>query len=123
MLLYWSDNLWRYSNTQSLPPTVTVTLAHYKYFLHSKFNSCTHISLPTLHIYLLYSHITSYTPHLTRVLTYHLLHSKSNSCIHISLRTLQIYLLYSHITSYTPNLSPVLTYHFLNSKSNSCTHI
>ena len=92
-------------------------------FLHFKSISCTHLSLPTLHIYLLYSHNTSYTSYLPPVITYHFLHSKSNSCTHISLPTLQIYFLYSHITSYTPYLPPVLTYHFLNSLSTSCTHI
>jgi hypothetical protein len=44
------------SYTPNLYPVLTY------HFLRSKSNSCTHISLPTLQIYLLYSHITFFTP-------------------------------------------------------------
>jgi hypothetical protein len=54
------------------------------------------MSLPIHQIYLLYTHITSCTPNLPPVHTYHLLCTKSTSCN---------------------------TYHFLYIISTSCTHI
>jgi len=77
------------------------------HFLGSKSNSCTQISLPTLQIYLLYSHITSYAPNLTPVLTYHFLLSKSPFCTHISLSLLQMYFLHAHAST------PILKWQFI----------
>ena len=89
MRLYWSDNHWRHSNTHSLPPIITITYAHCKCFRHSKSTSCTHLSLPTLQIYLLYSHITSYTPDSPHVLTCRFLYPNVRptlTCFHLNLK-------------------------------------
>jgi hypothetical protein len=74
MLLYWSNNQCKLSNTHRLPPTFTMTRAHCKCFLHPKSTSCSHISLPTLHTTSC-THISLPTLHTT-------------SCTHISLPTL-----------------------------------
>jgi hypothetical protein len=102
----------RFASASYTPNLLPVPTYH---FLLSKSNSCSHLSLPTLQIYLLYSHITSYAPNPPPVLTYHFLYSKcivppTLTCFHPKLKMAIYSLLFETDISLRVFLTEIVTF-------------